>query len=211
MKKNIFVTILFVYTLIPISAQSQYFSIIGKVYGEERIVSDTIMTNPLRGTYIQIKEFPNRGWLSDMGGYFKIDSLRSEEYHLKFSYIGLEYYDTVVFVKPNIQPLQILLSINKNEDHLFSPMLTLILSKGEENQVIQNPFWNKFSLRMSYYTKESLKEEIQRLDASGFSYNWTKNQKIFEYLDKRYGYGWRFQAPKGIIGLDETLNHPIKF
>lgn len=190
---------------------NRFFSLSGRTYGEEIIIPDTVETCALGGTYIQIEEFPNRGWIADREGYFKIDSLPSGEYHLSFSYIGLEASDTIVQVTPGLQPLRILLSLPTPEIQAVAPLLNVILSQKDEKQISRHPFWNKYGLRMAFYTQENLQKGIQRLDATGYSYHLTRNQRIFDYLDQKYGYNWRFDAPKGIIGLDETLNLPLSF
>ena len=32
------------------------------------------------------------------------------------------------------------------------------------------------------------------------------NQVVFDYLDKKFGTSWRKEAPKGIFGLDKSLD-----
>ena len=44
------------------------------------------------------------------------------------------------------------------------------------------------------------------MTAIGYFHEVRKNRIIFDYLDTKYGYSWRYEAPKGIIGLDETLD-----
>lgn len=200
MKKIILLS--FLYFPICVFAQKNYFSITGRTFVEEHIVPDQTTKFPLStGAYIQIKEMPERGWLSDTEGYFKIDSLQKGKYHLTFSCIGLERVDTVILINDNID-LKIILS----DLSIHTPQLSLILSKGEENNVLKNNFWDKYGLRVSYYTKESLQDKSQRITIFGYSHKVKRNQIIFNYLDKKYGYSWRFEAPKGIIGLDETLD-----
>lgn len=81
----------FLYLPICIFAQKNYFSITGRTFLEEYIVPNQTTKSPLSaGAYIQIKGMPERGWLADTEGYFKIDSLRKGKYHLTFSCIGLE-------------------------------------------------------------------------------------------------------------------------
>lgn len=190
---------------------NRFFSLSGRTYGEEIIIPGTVETCALGGTYIQIEEFPDRGWITDREGYFKIDSLPSGEYHVSFSYIGLETSDTLVQLTPGLQPLRVILSLPAHEIQAISPLLNVILSEKDEKQISRHPFWNKYGLRMASYTQENLQKGIQRRDAAGYSYHLTRNQRIFDYLDQKYGYNWRFDAPKGIIGLDETLNPPLSF
>lgn len=200
--KNIILLLFFIFPVIPISAQKQYFSITGKTFGKEYIIPDRMTTDPLPRTYIQIKEIPKQGWLSDTEGYFRIDSLQSGKYHLTFSYIGFEYVDTIIAINKDIQNLQIILF----DFSVSNPQLRLILSKEEENQILQNAFWNKYKLRAAWNTKEFLQNKTQRITASDYYYDLKRNKIIFDYLDKKHGYSWRFEAPKGIIGLDETLD-----
>lgn len=192
----------FLYLPICIFAQKNYFSITGRTFLEEYIVPNQTTKSPLSaGAYIQIKGMPERGWLPDTEGYFKIDSLRKGKYHLTFSCIGLERVDTVILINGNID-LKIILS----DLSIHTPQLSLILSKEEEeNKVLKDNFWDKYGLNASWYTKESLRDKSQRITILGYSHRVKRNQIIFDYLDKKYGYSWRFEAPKGIIGLDETL------
>lgn len=100
----------FLYLPICIFAQKNYFSITGRTFLEEYIVPNQTTKSPLSaGAYIQIKGMPERGWLADTEGYFKIDSLRKGKYHLTFSCIGLERVDTVILINGNID-LKIILS-----------------------------------------------------------------------------------------------------
>lgn len=192
------------YFAIGVSAQKNHFSIIGKTFVEECIVPDNMATSPLGGTYIQVKEKPKHGWLTDTGGYFKIDSLQKGEYHLAFSYIGLERVDTVIFIDSDTE-LKIVLS----DRSISIPRLSLILSRKEENDILKDNFWNKYELRASWYTEESLQDKSQKITTLDYFHEVRKNQVVFDYLDRKYGYSWRFEAPKGIIGLDETLKRTI--
>ena len=143
---------------------------------------------------------PERSWLADTEGYIKIDSLQKEKYHLTFCCIGLERVDTVILINGNID-LKIILS----DLSIHTPQLNLILSKEEENKVLKDNFWDKYELKASWYTKESLQDKSQRITIFGYFHKIKRNQINFDYLDKKDGYSWRFEAPKWIIGLDETL------
>ena len=78
---------------------------------------------------------PERGWLADTEGYFKIDSLRKGKYHLTFSCIGLERVDTVILINGNID-LKIILS----DLSIHTPQLSLILSKRRRKQSSERQF-----------------------------------------------------------------------
>lgn len=200
MKKIILLSLLY----FPLSgfAQKNYFSITGRAFVEEYIVPNQTTKSPLSaGIYIQIKEMPERGWLTDTEGYFKIDSLREGKYHLTFSCIGLERVDTLILINDNID-LKIILS----DLSIQIPQLSLILSKEEESNVLKDNFWDKYGLKASWYTKESLQDKSQRITILDYFHKVKRNQIIFDYLDKKYGYSWRFEAPKGIIGLNERLD-----
>lgn len=199
--RSIILLLFFTCPIISVYAQKQYFSITGKTLGKEYIVPSHANTSLLPRTSIQVKEMPKQGWLSDIGGYFQIDSLQSGKYHFKFSYVGFESIDTVIVVNRDIQNLQITLS----NFSISTPQLLLILSKGEEDEVLKSSFWDKYKLRASWYTKESLQNKMQQISISGYCASLIRNQLVFDYLDKEYGYNWRFEAPEGIIGLDETL------
>lgn len=200
--RSIILLLFFICPIISVYAQKQYFSITGKTLGKEYIAPSHANTSFLPRTYIQIKEMPEQGWLSDIGGYFQIDSIQSGKYHFKFSYVGFESIDTTIVINRDIQNLQITLS----DFSISTPQLRLILSKGEEEEVLQSSFWDKYKLRAAWHTKESLQNKVQRLSISGYCANLIRNQLVFDYLDKEYGYNWRFEAPEGIIGLDETLD-----
>lgn len=200
--KSIVLLFFFLCPVISGYGQKQYFSIAGKTLGKEYIVPEQATTYFLPGTYIQVKEMPEKRWLSDAAGYFKIDSLPSGKYHFEFSYIGFESIDTAIAVNRDIQNLQITLS----DFGVSTLQLYLILPEAEECRVIQNSFWDKYGLRAAWYTKESLRNKVQRISLSGYCADLIRNRLVFDYLDKKYGYNWRFEAPEGIIGLDETLD-----
>ena len=82
----------------------------------------------------------------------------------------------------------------------------MILPEKEICEVLKRTFWTKYGIRGSFYTKESLQDKSQRMTALGYFHEVRKNRIIFDYLDTKYGYSWRYEAPKGIIGLDETLD-----
>lgn len=210
MKKGIICIISFLFMTMPIWAQNQNYSIIGKVYGENCIISDSVEVTPLSHAYIQIKEFPKQGWITDVAGYFKIDSLPPKEYHLTFSFVGLEACDTTVIVNKDVKPLTIKLPLYEQPENV-APMMILIVSGDDDAEINKSPFWDKYGLRTGRYTKEGLRKGGQEISIVGYSYMVAKNQKIFEYMDKKFGYNWRFEAPKGIIGLDETLDYTIEF
>lgn len=191
----------FLYFPICVFAQKHSFSITGRTFVEEYIVPNQTTKSPLSATYIQIKGMPKRGWLADTEGYFKIDSLRKGKYHLTFSCVGLERVDTVILINGNID-----LKITLSDLNIHTPQLSLIFSKEEENKVLKDNFWDKYGLKASWYTKESLRDKSQRITILDYFHSVKRNQIIFNYLDKKYGYSWRFEAPKGIIGLDETLD-----
>ena len=199
---KIIILLSFIYFPICIFAQNNYFSITGRTFVEEYIVPDQTTKSPLSaGTYIQIKEMQECGWLADTEGYFKIDSLQKGKYHLTFSCIGLERVDTVILINNNTDLKIILPDLS-----IHTPQLSLILSKKEKDNILKDNFWDKYRLRASWYTKESLQDKSQRITILGYSHIVKRNQIIFDYLDKKYGYSWRFEAPKGIIGLDERLD-----
>lgn len=89
---------------------------------------------------------------------------------------------------------------------IHTPQLSLILSKKEKDNILKDNFWDKYRLRASWYTKESLQDKSQQNNNFRLFPHSKRNQIIFDYLDKKYGYSWRFEAPKGIIGLDERLD-----
>ena len=142
-----------------------------------------------------------RGWLADAEGYFRIDSLQRGKYHLTFSYIGLEPVDTTLFIDNDVD-----LKITLSNLSISTPQLSLILPEKEICEVLKRAFWTKYGIRGSFYTKESLQDKSQRMTALGYFHEVRKNQIIFDYLDTKFGYSWRYEAPKGIIGLDETLD-----
>lgn len=209
MRKDLIFILLFLFITISAFAQNKYFSLIGKVYGEDCILPDKVNTIPLSHAYMQIKELPQKGWLTDIAGYFKIDSLEAGAYHLSVSFVGLEPYDTTLLVNGHLTPVCIKLSCYKQEQKV-SPMLHLIIPKNKEREILKHPFWDKYGLRVSWSTQENLQKGNRQMNVSEYSYKLNRNQQIFEYLDRTSGYSWRFEAPPGIIGLDEKLDRIIK-
>ncbi len=209
MSKDLIFIMLFLSIMISAFAQNKYFSLIGKVYGEDCILPDKVNTIPLSHAYIQIKELPQKGWLTDIAGYFKIDSLEPGTYHLNVSFVGLEPYDTTLLVNAHLNPICIKLPCYEQEQKA-SPMLHLIVPENNEREILKRSFWDKYGLRISWSTQENLQKGAQQMSVSEYSYKLNCNQQVFEYLDRTFGYNWRFEAPPGIIGLDEKLDSIIQ-
>lgn len=199
--RKIILLLCFMCVFISVFAQKQYFSIVGRTFGKEYIVPVHTTTYSLPYTYIQTEEIPQQGWLSDMNGYFKIDSLQKGKYHLTFSYVGFGCIDTTIVLNDNIQNLKIELS----NFSISTPELNLIFSEEEEKKILQSAFWEKYKLRAAWNTKENIQNKVQRITLLSYYNYLRRNQIVFDFLDRKYGYSWRFEAPKGIIGLEETL------
>jgi len=212
---------------LKIQAQDKDFpiSLHGKVYGEDirKVPPYDVITTPLPQAYIQIKELPKRGWLTDSTGYFKIDDLKSKKYHINFSFIGLTSHDTIVIPRNEADSLHIILPLlykhikkyyfsselsRKNIKRGF-PNLVMIIAKNQEQQIYENPFWTKYGVTYTYYTKELVQDGKQLLGAPNYIIS-DHNEEVFNYLDKNFGTAWRKEAPKGIFGLDKTLDEQIR-
>lgn len=222
--KKLFISTLLLIAFDLLHAQnSEYFSIVGKVYGEEvrQVPPYDIITKPLINAYISFKELPKQGWLTDSTGCFRIENLKNETFHLKASYIGLNSCDTIITSYNEKETLCLSLSLwyDYIGEHQYSPELSRKnIKEGNPNLVIvipedkgkkkisDNPFFQKYGVHYVGYLEENgrLTSYLAVPNCILASYN----QEVFDYLDSKYGKNWRHEAPKGIFGLDKTLDEP---
>lgn len=204
----LFISILcFLYTLV--SAQEKNFHIKGKVSG-----SEWSSVAPLINAYIQIKEKPETGFLTDSLGNFKIDRLKKGKYHITVSFIGFESRDTVVrltdksidnlvFVLPlyydkkRVSMKQARKEIRKGHPHLYA------YTEDDKHTAFQ-AFYNKYQVGFSTYNPQLINNKEQHLNIPRevlIRYN----RETFKYLDKTYGKDWQQEIPPGIIGFEEWI------
>lgn len=223
MKKLFISTLLLVAVNLLHAQDSGYFSIAGKAYGEEvrQVPPYDIITRPLINAHISFKELPERGWLTDSTGCFHIEGLKNETFHLKASYIGLNSCDTVITSYNEKETLCLLLPLwyDYIDEHRYSPELSqknikeghpeLVIVIPEDKgkgKISGNPFFRKYGVHYVGYL-----EENGRLTSYLAVPNYilaAYNKEVFDYLDSKYGKSWRHEAPKGIFGLDKTLDEP---
>lgn len=194
------------------------YSIIGKVYGEEvrQFPPFDVVTFPLIASNLSIKELPKQGWLTDSTGCFQIDGLKAGHYHLKAQYVGLIPCDTIVAFPGQTDTLRLVLPLDdsymveylpetsRENIRKGHPYVRIVIPEKKEQEVFDNPFWKKYGIEYYGYTeiRGKIVQNIYRPNHILTAYN----QEVFDYLDKEYGRSWRSEAPKGIFGLDKSLN-----
>lgn len=183
---------------------NELYNIVGKVFVDMK--SDGYQLGDV-AAYIRItvKELPERvAVASDNAGYFRIKELPAGQYTLCFDGVGLKK-DTLVVVNSDINDMRVEIPLS---EHLWSkdatPIISMIVNDYDEITPYKS-FFAKYNIRSEVYNFKSLKANHQRLTLSVYSSELLQNLKIFDYLDSKYGYQWRFEAPKGVIGLDEEL------
>lgn len=222
--KKLFISILLLLAVDLLHAQDNgHFSLIGKVYGEEvrQVPPYDVITKPLINAHISFKELSKQGWLTDSTGCFRIEGLKNETFHLKASYMGSNSCDTVITSYNEKDTLCLLLPLWYDfiDKHQYSPELSqknikeghpdlvIIISEEKENEKISdNPFFLKYGVHYVGYPEKNarLTSYLAVPNCILASYN----KEVFDYLDLKYGKSWRHEAPKGIFGLDKTLDEP---
>lgn len=202
---------------------SAKYTIVGRVYGEfvrQRPPYD-VVHDVLVGSNLSMAEQPFQGWLTDSTGCFRIKGLEAGTYHLKAEYVGLAPCDTVVTLpSQHNDTLRMVLplwydyilkydcspELSKENILKGHPKLRRVIPEGQEQKIRTHFFWEKYgvSCDVSYPLKKDgtldcyLGVPNHLLTAY--------NQVVFDYLDKKFGTSWRKEAPKGIFGLDKSLD-----
>lgn len=202
---------------------SAKYMIVGRVYGESvrqrppYDVEHVVMI----GSNLSIAGKPFQGWLTDSTGCFRIKGLEAGTYHLKAEYVGLAPCDTVITLpSQHNDTLRMVLPLwydyiskyncspELSEENILKghPKLRLVIPEGQEPKIRTHFFWKKYGVG---YDAFYLLKKDGTLDCYLGVPNHlltAYNQVVFDYLDKKFGTSWRKEAPKGIFGLDKSLD-----
>lgn len=202
---------------------SAKYTIVGRVYGEsvrQRPPYDVVHA-VLVGSNLSMVEQPFQGWLTDSTGCFRIKGLEAGTYHLKAEYVGLDPCDTVITLpSQHNDTLRMVLplwydyilkydcspELSKENILKGHPKLRLVIPEEQEQKIRTHFFWKKYGV--SYDVFYPLKKDGTLDCYLGVPNHLltTYNQVVFDYLDKKFGTSWRKEAPKGIFGLDKSLD-----
>lgn len=202
---------------------SAKYTIVGRVYGEsvrQRPPYDVVHA-VLVGSNLSMVEQPFQGWLTDSTGCFRIEGLEAGTYHLKAEYVGLDPCDTVITLpSQHNDTLRMVLplwydyilkydcspELSKENILKGHPKLRLVIPEEQEQKIRTHFFWKKYGV--SYDVFYPLKKDGTLDCYLGVPNHLltTYNQVVFDYLDKKFGTSWRKEAPKGIFGLDKSLD-----
>ena len=202
---------------------SAKYTIVGRVYGEsvrQRPPYDVVHA-VLVGSNLSMVEQPFQGWLTDSTGCFRIKGLEAGTYHLKAEYVGLDPCDTVITLpSQHNDTLRMVLplwydyilkydcspELSKENILKGHPKLRLVIPEEQEQKIRTHFFWIKYGV--SYDVFYPLKKDGTLDCYLGVPNHLltTYNQVVFDYLDKKFGTSWRKEAPKGIFGLDKSLD-----
>lgn len=202
---------------------SAKYTIVGRGYGEsvrQRPPYDVVHA-VLVGSNLSMVEQPFQGWLTDSTGCFRIKGLEAGTYHLKAEYVGLAPCDTVITLpSQHNDTLRMVLplwydyilkydcSLELSKENILKghPKLRLVIPEEQEQKIRTHFFWKKYGV--SYDVFYPLKKDGTLDCYLGVPNHLltTYNQVVFDYLDKKFGTSWRKEAPKGIFGLDKSLD-----
>ncbi|MDM8254410.1 carboxypeptidase regulatory-like domain-containing protein [Phocaeicola barnesiae] len=202
---------------------SAKYTIVGRVYGEsvrQRPPYDVVHA-VLVGSNLSMAGQPFQGWLTDSTGCFRIKGLEAGTYHLKAEYVGLDPCDTVITLpSQHNDTLRMVLplwydyilkydcspELSKENILKGHPKLRLVIPEEQEQKIRTHFFWKKYGV--SYDVFYPLKKDGTLDCYLGVPNHLltTYNQVVFDYLDKKFGTSWRKEAPKGIFGLDKSLD-----
>lgn len=202
---------------------SAKYTIVGRVYGEsvrQRPPYDVVHA-VLVGSNLSMVEQPFQGWLTDSTGCFRIKGLEAGTYHLKAEYVGLNPCDTVIALpSQHNDTLRMVLplwydyilkydcspELSKENILKGHPKLRLVIPEEQEQKIRTHFFWKKYGV--SYDVFYPLKKDGTLDCYLGVPNHLLTayNQVVFDYLDKKFGTSWRKEAPKGIFGLDKSLD-----
>lgn len=202
---------------------SAKYTIVGRVYGEsvrQRPPYDVVHA-VLVGSNLSMVEQPFQGWLTDSTGCFRMTGLEAGTYHLKAEYVGLAPCDTVITLpSQHNDTLRMVLplwydyilkydcspELSKENILKGHPKLRLVIPEEQEQKIRTHFFWIKYGV--SYDVFYPLKKDGTLDCYLGVPNHMLTayNQVVFDYLDKKFGTSWRKEAPKGIFGLDKSLD-----
>ena len=202
---------------------SAKYTIVGRGYGEsvrQRPPYDVVHV-VLVASNLSMAGKPFQGWLTDSTGCFRIKGLEAGTYHLKAEYVGLAPCDTVITLpSQHNDTLRMVLPLwydyiskydcspELSEENILKghPKLRLVIPEGQEPKIRTHFFWKKYGVG---YDAFYLLKKDGTLDCYLGVPNHlltAYNQVVFDYLDKKFGTSWRKEVPKGIFGLDKSLD-----
>ncbi len=138
--------------------------------------------------------------ISDSLGKFNFDNLKSGKYNLKVMGLGYQNVDTLISLEnKSIQDINLLLiadcEVNKEiaeqDIRKKKPKLLLVGSIAPVIYPDQNKFEKKY--KIEYYDFGCVSPANECI----LQYN----ERIFEYMDEKYGKSWRKEVRKDVIGF----------
>lgn len=202
---------------------SAKYTIVGRVYGEsvrQRPPYDVVHA-VLVGSNLSMVEQPFQGWLTDSTGCFRIKGLEAGTYHLKAEYVGLAPCDTVITLpSQHNDTLRMVLplwydyilkydcspELSKENILKGHPKLRLVIPEEQEQKIRTHFFWKKYGVIYDVFYPLKKDGTLDCYLGVPNHLLTAYNQVVFDYLDKKFGTSWRKEAPKGIFGLDKSLD-----
>ena len=188
-------------------AQEKTYLITGKVSG-----NDWKTVSPLIHAYIQIKEKPETGFLTDSSGYFQIDHLKKGKYHITVSFVGFESRDTTIRIRNrSTDTLHIILPLYYDKKEVSVKHARNEIKKGhphlyayteDEKNTTFHTFYQQYKVWFTVYNPQLVSNKRQSLNIP-YEVLIRYNQETFKYLDKAFGQSWRQEVPPGIIGFEQ--------
>ena len=202
---------------------SAKYTIVGRGYGEsvrQRPPYDVVHA-VLVGSNLSMVEQPFQGWLTDSTGCFRIKGLEAGTYHLKAEYVGLAPCDTVITLpSQHNDTLRMVLplwydyilkydcspELSKENILKGHPKLRLVIPEEQEQKIRTHFFWKKYGVIYDVFYPLKKDGTLDCYLGVPNHLLTAYNQVVFDYLDKKFGTSWRKEAPKGIFGLDKSLD-----
>ena len=202
---------------------SAKYMIVGRVYGESvrqrppYDVEHVVMV----GSNLSMAGKPFQGWLTDSTGCFRIKGLEAGTYHLKAEYVGLAPCDTVITLpSQHNDTLRMVLplwydyiskydcspELSKENILKGHPKLRLVIPEGKEPKIRTHFFWKKYGVGYDFFYPLKKDGTLDCYLGVPNHLLTAYNQVVFDYLDKKFGTSWRKEVPKGIFGLDKSLD-----
>lgn len=204
-------------------SDSAKYTLVGRVYGEfvrQRPPYD-VVHDVLVGSNLSMVEQPFQGWLTDSTGCFRIKGLEVGTYHLKAEYVGLAPCDTVITLpSQHNDTLRMVLplwydyilkydcspELSKENILKGHPKLRLVIPEEQEQKIRTHFFWKKYGVGYDVFFPLKKDGTLDCYLGVPNHLLTAYNQVVFDYLDKKFGTSWRKEAPKGIFGLDKSLD-----
>ena len=137
---------------------------------------------------------------------FRIDSLKSGKYKLHINCISIGSIDTIILIKDkSVENLYFLFEVNCNkwdlvraEKDIENGIPKLLLVSNIETQG-EKKFERKFHIKYCNFGDTP---------PDSFDCFASYNERIFKYLDNKYGRSWRRTVRKDVIGLTKYIGLP---